>query len=113
MSQPPAKSSDLLLLPAGFVVWGSAFIALYGLNGAGCALAWDGMTLGPISGLRLALIVTWIIHVAAVICLVRITALRRGAGKGVLANGSFALSIAALVATLGTGAPALFLSLCR
>lgn len=44
-----AKPGKLLLLVAGFLLWSSAFVVLYGLQGLGCRLGWDAVGLGPVS----------------------------------------------------------------
>ena len=45
-----AKPGKLLLLVAGFLLWSSAFVVLYGLQGLGCRLGWDeAALLGPVS----------------------------------------------------------------
>lgn len=106
---------DLLWLVAGFLVWSSAFLTLYGLHAIGCASGWEFGTL------RLALLAAWGVHVAvagALVPLARRAA--RGArhaedarGGGFVARAGVVLSVAAVVATLWVGLPVLAYPLCR
>ena len=55
---------SLILLVAGFVIWSSAFVALYGALSVGCAFGWDAVLFGPVSALRALLIALWLLHLA-------------------------------------------------
>ena len=64
-----ARPRGLLGLVAGFLVWSSAFVVLYGLHALGCAWGWDARTagvgsLGSVTLLRLVLVGAWALHLA-------------------------------------------------
>ncbi len=103
------RPAETLGLIAGFGIWSSAFLALYGLHGAlcaadGAALARGGM--GAVLALHLiahALLVWWL----------------AGRLRGTAAGGtrfvrqvSLALAVAATGATFWTGLPAMLLTVC-
>lgn len=113
-----ARPRGLLGLAAGFLLWSSAFLVLYGLHALGCAWGWDARAAGPASLLRLALLGAWALHlalVAALVLLARRLARAPGHGDGAALIGrtTVALSVAALVATVWTGVPVVALPLCR
>ena len=47
----------LIPLIAGFCVWAGAFLLLYAQQATGCRLGWDGVMIGPLSLLRVLLII--------------------------------------------------------
>lgn len=113
MTRVPAPTLDLLMMSAGFVVWGLAFAALYGLQGAGCAFGWDGVRWGPISALRAGLLALWALFLVANAAVIICAARRRRGEPALFRQGGFTLAIVAFVATFGTGAPAAILTMCH
>lgn len=113
-----ARPRGLLGLVAGFLVWSSAFLVLYGLHALGCAWGWDARPAGPASLLRLVLLAAWALHVALVAALALLARrLARAPGEPggapLVGRATLALSLAALVATVWTGIPVLAYPLCR
>ncbi len=113
------RASGLILLPAGFVVWSVAFVALYGLLSVGCELGWQGRHIGPLSVLRVLLLALWMVHLAALAWLIRLCWRRvRGHAEvgrstaGFLDMASLAAMLAAFAATVWTGIPVLGASAC-
>ncbi|UEM01338.1 hypothetical protein JL101_015105 [Skermanella rosea] len=104
-----AKPGKLLLLVAGFLLWSSAFVVLYGLQGLGCRLGWDAVGLGPVSLNRGALLAAWAVHLGLIGFLAAVLARRRSHGRGTafLDRAGLALTFCALVATIWTGIPIL------
>lgn len=104
-----AKPGKLLLLVAGFLLWSSAFVALYGVQGLGCRLGWDDMGLGPVSVNRGALLAVWTVHVGLIGAMAAAQVRRRSAGRGTafVDRAGLALTFCALVATIWTGIPIL------
>jgi len=94
-----------LIWPAlGFIVWSSAFIALYAMLSVGCRFGWDQVELpGGMSLQRAQLIVILLVHLAAGLLLVlwlRKTAVAREAGAGAfLARVAWLAAVAALAST--------------
>ncbi|MGP9822811.1 hypothetical protein ACTZWW_22520 [Salinarimonas sp. NSM] len=117
-----ARPAGLIGLVAGFLVWSSAFLVLYGLHALGCAWGWEARAVGPTSALRLVLVLAWALHVALLAALA--LAARRGlppkglTGEGedrtpaLVAGATLVLTLAALVATLWTGLPVVAYPLC-
>ncbi|RAI43110.1 hypothetical protein [Rhodoplanes roseus] len=95
----------LLLLVAGFVVWSSAFVWLYGGLSVGCAFGWDRITLAGTSALRLGLLLIWLVHVAALGWLLAYSRAVRQAGRSppFVTTAATALTVVALIATVWTG----------
>jgi len=60
MSTRAVPPQYLLWLTAGFAVWGSALVALYAIQGLGCAFAWRT---GPV---RVLLAVILVAHLAVI-----------------------------------------------
>lgn len=111
------RSLSLLLLIAGFVIWSSAFVALYAGLSVGCAFGWDAVRLGPVSGLRALLVVLWLAHLLAlgglfVLCRKRAQAAGGAEPDGFLAFAALHAGVAAVVVTLINYAPILGLTLC-
>jgi hypothetical protein len=105
--------SALAGLVAGFLVWSSAFVALYGLHAVGCNLGWQAPETYA-SPLRLALVAVWLLHAAALVWLVlHFRPAAAASSAPFLERAAFTLSALALAVTLITGAPILALDLCR
>jgi hypothetical protein len=109
---------NLVLMIAGFVLWGIAFNALYGANSLGCELAWHRVALGPSSLQRIALIGLWITLLALHVWLLA-WLWRRLADTPqhprldrFIQFASVATAGLGLTATLVTGAPVAVLSPC-
>ncbi|WP_182083888.1 hypothetical protein [Aureimonas sp. ME7] len=66
MTTPPRSASSLLLLCAGFVIWGSAFVWLYAALSIGCAFGWEDAVIGPVSLQRAMLVAVWLAHLVAI-----------------------------------------------
>jgi hypothetical protein len=104
-----------LLLVAGFVIWSSAFVVLYGLNGLGCEAGWHQRGVGPVSLLRAVLLASWVVHLLAFIPLAQVV---RGLSQSddgprrFYRPAAIGVTIAALAATIWTGAPVAVLSAC-
>lgn len=114
-----ARPQGLIGLVAGFLVWSSAFLVLYGVHALGCAWGWEARALGPTSALRLALVVVWALHVVVLAWLAlaprrALPAARRvpEPTPALLARATLVLTLAALVATLWTGLPVVAYPLC-
>ncbi|ALN74312.1 hypothetical protein [Aureimonas sp. AU20] len=111
------RSLSLLLLLAGFVIWSSAFIALYAGLSVGCAFGWDQARFGPVSLLRALLVGIWLLHLlmlGALWLLCRRRARQSGEAEPdrFLAAAALTASIAAVVVTLVNYAPILNLTIC-
>lgn len=109
---------NLVLIFAGFSLWGIAFNALYGTLSLGCALSWHQVALGPLSVQRLALLALWIALLALHIWLL-VWLWRRLPGtaphsrlEGFVGIVSVATAGLGLAATFVTGALVAFLSPC-
>ena len=104
---PVTAPRPVLLLVAGFVAWSSAFVLLYAGLSMGCALGWDRVTLGPISLLRLGLLLLWSGHLVVLACLIiasrRRAAAERAGPAAFILKAAVAGSVAAFVATVWTG----------
>lgn len=97
----------LLVLVAGFTLWASAFLLLYGVNAVGCAFEW------PRALHRGALLSLVLLHTGALgwmtfHCWRRWRSQRAAFVESV----GLGVTIAALAATLLTFTPSLLLSLC-
>lgn len=109
----PVPARHLLLIVAGFIIWAIAFLVVYGANAVGCAFDWDEgrqrLVVTTLSGLHLALL--------AGLCLwtLRHRSRWRSATRpaALLACLGVALTTVALVATLFTLLPGLFLTMCQ
>jgi hypothetical protein len=94
----------VLWLAAGFAVWASAFIVLYGLQAIGCAYAWPALVFRLVLGVVLAA------HLAALALMIRHT--RRRPRERFLDTVTHWTLWAALVSTVVTFVPALALTAC-
>lgn len=114
-SVAPAR---LLLAIAGFLIWSSAFVLLYGVNAIGCEWGWRRFDLGPLSLQRGALIVIWVVHLGALgaVLLTTWRGLARAKNQGRLERflGVVALgaNVGASVATGWIAIPLIGLSAC-
>jgi hypothetical protein len=109
--------ATLLLMIAGFVVWSSAFLALYAVLTVGCALNWNEPDSAP--GVhRLVLLAVWFVHIAAIVLLAwgtKILARDRPGSKtvsGFLLAATWGSTLAALGATAWIGIPIFMTSTC-
>ena len=102
----------LFMLAAGFVIWSSAFVALYAMLSVGCRFGWHDIELAAgISVQRAQLVAIFLLHLAAVTALV--LALRgHGPAAPFLPRASFLAALAALGSTLFSFAPVFVLSTC-
>lgn len=110
-------STGLIWLIAGFLVWTSALSSLYAVLSVGCVLGWERIALGPVSVQRLVLILVWAAHIFVLVLILlennpysRHASLRKAASQEpdrFLGQVTWASTIAALGATLWTGAPLL------
>lgn len=112
----PIPAAHILWLVAGFAIWSSGFVLLYGVHALGCRAGWTGMEFGPLSVQRVVLLAIWIAHIAAGLALfapLRVAARRWNGGAGRFLNAaSVAVTAAAVVSTVWIGAPVLFLAVC-
>lgn len=101
----------LLLLGAGFLVWSSAFVALYAMLSVGCRFGWDGIELaGGLTLQRAQLAAIFLVHVAA--CAALVLALRRTAGASFLGRAAYGAALAALGSIVFSFAAVFALSPC-
>jgi hypothetical protein len=111
-----SRPEGLLGLTAGFLLWSSAFLMLYGGHALGCAYGWDNRTLGPFSMLTVTLAGILLVHLAGFFILLALVngldRLSRTGGPGFIRHLSLALSIAALIATAWLGLPILAYPAC-
>ena len=84
-----------------FVIWSSAFLALYILHALGCRFGWEGAT-------RVAMLAALLGHLATLLVLMR----WRPAVADLPTRLVRPLDIAALIAMLWLGAPVLLLATC-
>jgi hypothetical protein len=100
-------------LLGGYVLWSAAFVALYGLHGAGCELV-DPARRGA---LRIALTAAWLAFVAAGVALAVVVIRRRRAAvtppRHFLAAVAAGLAISAAIATAWIGLPLALTDPCR
>ena len=92
----------LLRLALPFVVWSSAFLALYAAHAAGCRFDWDA---------RWPLLAVWLAHLA-MLALLSLRSWRAPTGLDLPARLVHPLDLAALAATLWLGVPVLALHTC-
>jgi len=84
----------LLLAPAlGFGVWAIGFLAIYAVQGIGCALAWDEMSLGPFSLLRTLVVAMWAVTLLGVVLATLYLSMLRRAARGANGAAAFILSV--------------------
>lgn len=108
----------LLMMLAGFGLWGVAFNSLYGMLSLSCELAWHQKALGPLDLLRVVLMLLWSIFLALHVWLFVWLIRRSKDAAAVSGTSRFVSSVSigtaalGLVATFGTGAPIAVLSPC-
>ena len=111
MSALPIPPQRLWWLAAGFGVWCSAIVVMYGLHAVGCAFAWSAGVV------RLSLSLVLLAHLAVVGWLCREYA-KANSNPGFGPTGAFLhwvigwTAIVALVATAFTLGPPLLLTIC-
>ena len=111
MSALPIPPQRLWWLAAGFGVWCSAIVVMYGLHAVGCAFAW------PAGVIRLSLSLVLLAHLAVVGWLWR-EYRKTNPNPGFGPTGAFLhwvigwTAIVALVATAFTLGPPLLLTIC-
>ncbi|MBX3446210.1 MAG: hypothetical protein KF765_05615 [Parvibaculaceae bacterium] len=82
MMRKPGEGTVLLLLVAGFTLWGLAFVQLYTFQAIGCRLGWDGIGLASAFTLqRAVLVLSFIAWLAAHLALWHWLRGRRSAGE--------------------------------
>lgn len=103
------KPRDLLLLIAGFGLWGSAFVGIYGTQALGCHLGWEDVDLGPVTLNRIALLAIWAVHLCLIGLLAAALARRRASAdaSAFFKRAGLALTLCALAATVLIGFPVL------
>lgn len=110
------RGPDLIWLVAGFTLWAAGFSALYGIHAVGCRAGWEEAMLGALPANRIVLIVIYAVHIALgaalYVPLARIAARWEGPAADTVRRAAIILTLAAVVATVWTGAPVLFLEPC-
>lgn len=104
-----------LALSLGFLVWASAFIALYAMLSVGCEFGWQEMAFLGTSVQRLQLIAILIVHIlagAAVVMKLRQRSEGDSDVSGFMRQASYAAAIAALGSTLFSFFAVFFLTEC-
>ncbi|WP_422034672.1 hypothetical protein [Reyranella sp.] len=99
----------LARISAGLLLWAFGFSLLYALQGAGCAYGWQEIPLFGASLLRWALVVTWVLLVAAGLALLRFA---RSAASDFERRVTLATTLAGAGAMLVTGSPVALSSIC-
>lgn len=111
----------LLLTLAGFIVWGSAVLALYGLLSLGCRLGWESVAFGATTVQRIVLTGAFAVHLLALAGLTWWTYRRwrteddaaTSGGRFFVISVSFYASAAALGATIFNFAAIFWLTPCE
>ena len=99
----------LARISAGLLRWAFGFSLLYALQGTGCAYGWQEIPLFGASLLRCALVVTWVLLVAAGLALLRLAV---SASSDFEKRVTFATTLAGAGAMLVTGSPVALSSIC-
>lgn len=104
----------LLLLVAGYAIWGTAFNLLYGLHALGCAAGWHQTALGPTDLLRAALAGAYVLHIGAFAVLLAYQrhAMRSASETGTLHRIGLWLTASAFLASAAILLPAVVLETC-
>lgn len=97
----------LLLIPAGFVIWASAFTLLYAALSLSCAFGWQNDAIGGVTPLRPTLLAIWLVHLAALagllIYCVRLRSDASARTSRFLRQAAIGSAAAAIAATVWTG----------
>lgn len=104
-----------VFLVAGFLVWSSCFVVLYGANALGCELGWPDAAIGPLSLQRIVLVAIWVGHIAAFVPLIRLVRRSRsGAGDHhwPARPADWFTTAAAFAATIWIGIPTMVVTEC-
>jgi hypothetical protein len=104
-----------LALAFGFLVWASAFVALYAMLSIGCRFGWHEIALAGTSVQRLQLIAILMVHAAAggaVVFMVRQRIDGESEAASFMRHASHAAAVAALVSTLFSFFAVFFLTEC-
>lgn len=109
--------SAMLWFVAGFGIWGLCFALLYAAQATGCEWGWHEVPVGPVTLQRLLLGAILLAHAAAlaVVLAIALRSWQRGRENGAggfIRTSAVTLSLAALVATIWTGLPAVVLPPC-
>ncbi|KPP82381.1 MAG: hypothetical protein HLUCCA04_06475 [Oceanicaulis sp. HLUCCA04] len=111
------RGTDLVWLVAGFTVWAAGFSAVYGLHAVGCRAGWEEAGFAGLSANRIVLLAAYLGHsalgAALYFPLVRIAARWEGLSARTIRQTAIMVTLAAVISTLWTGAPVLFLETCR
>ena len=101
--------NPMIGLIAGFAIWSSAFVLLYGFIGLACEYGWDNVPLGPLSLSRMVMLGIFIVHLTALAFLLirQMQALQDSEKRPVtvlfLNRAGTALTVTAIAATLWIG----------
>jgi len=113
-----SRNQAFLYMALGFAVWAVAFSILYGVQGTGCELGWHQQSIGPLSVLRILLIVIWAAHLAILAWLywrcrgaLAVTA-ARAMPEAFLWRAASVLTVTAAAATIWIGMALLVPSMC-
>ncbi|GGG91322.1 hypothetical protein GCM10007420_03240 [Glycocaulis albus] len=110
------RGPDLIWLIAGFSVWGAGFSVLYGLHAVGCRAGWEEAGIAGLSANRIMLLAVYLGHgvlgAALWFPLNRIAGRWEGASADTVRRVAVIVTLAAVISTLWTGAPVLFLEAC-
>lgn len=109
-------AAHILWLVAGFTVWSSGFVLVYGVHALGCRAGWTGMEIGPMTVQRAVLLAIWATHIAAGLALFAPLNALAGSWTGpagdFLRRAAILVTLAAAGASVWTGAPLSFLAAC-
>jgi hypothetical protein len=102
------SGNPMLGLIAGFAIWSSAFVVLYGFAGLACEYGWQRVPFGPLSLSRAIMLGIFAVHLAALAWLLsrQLRSLRDTARPDTvrfLNRAGTALTVTAIAATLWIG----------
>lgn len=110
------RGPDLIWLVAGFTIWAAGFSVLYGLHAVGCRAGWEEAAIAGLSANRILLLVAYLGHAvlgaALWFPLDRIARRWEGPAADTTRRVAVMVTLAAVISTLWTGAPVLFLEAC-
>lgn len=109
MNRPSREIGPLAAIIAGFLLWGAAFLAIYGAQAIGCGLGWDARdVLGPLTVQRAVLLGLFALVLAGHAALViRLKGGRPAAGPADAETTGFIRTAAMRLALLSAAASAL------